>query len=83
MPSAIHLIGKNTEGKSRGPLVTLSWSLPGRAWQDRDPAQDFNSKRPECEALQLQLYCFTHLHSKVLTDGRNTAVTAVGLRQDT
>jgi hypothetical protein len=91
VPNGFHLLGNDTEGRNRGPIVTLSWSLPGRTkenheirtWQDRGLAQDFKFKRPECEALQLQLYCCTHLHSKVLTDGWNTAVTPVGLRQDT
>jgi hypothetical protein len=31
VPCGFHLIGKDTERRSRGPIVTLSWSLPGSA----------------------------------------------------
>jgi hypothetical protein len=30
VPSGFHLVGKDTEVRSRGPIVTLSWSLSGR-----------------------------------------------------
>jgi hypothetical protein len=36
VPSGFHLIGKDTERRSRGPIVTLSWSLPGRAKENHE-----------------------------------------------
>jgi len=35
-PSGFQLIGKDTEGRSRGPIVTLSWILPGRAKENHE-----------------------------------------------
>lgn len=36
VPSGLHIIGKDRAGRSRGPIVTLSWSLPGSAKENNE-----------------------------------------------
>jgi len=36
VPIGFHLIGNDTEEGSHWPIVTLSWSLPGRAKENHE-----------------------------------------------
>jgi len=90
MPWVFHLIGKDTEGRSRGPIVTLSWSLPGKAKENDEmpgkiEAQHKISTRNVRNAKRCSFSC-TALHSCTVTCLRTEEtlpLTSVGVRQDT